>query len=99
MISLGCDVKIQNSRWMQLWQMQKNAMYKDKTLNRKTINKNIIDTIIDTLHKRNPKEKRHSKDVEDLCVKVGQQAARNRNNKLKELTCMTLVRLSLMKNS
>ncbi|MDD3348671.1 MAG: diguanylate cyclase [Bacilli bacterium] len=72
-ISLGCDVKENPEQSLDaVMANAENAMYKDKTLNRKTINKNIIDTIIDTLHKRNPKEKRHSKDVEDLCVKVGQ---------------------------
>ncbi|HKM29462.1 MAG TPA: diguanylate cyclase [Bacilli bacterium] len=48
-----------------------NAMYKDKTLNRKNVNKDIIDTIVDNLHLRNLDEKRHSIDVSNLCVKVG----------------------------
>ncbi|MDD4056982.1 MAG: HD domain-containing protein, partial [Bacilli bacterium] len=71
-ISLGCDVKENPEQSLDaVMANAENAMYKDKTLNRKTINKDIIDTIIETLHKRNPKEKRHSKDVGDLCAKVG----------------------------
>jgi putative nucleotidyltransferase with HDIG domain len=48
-----------------------NAMYKDKTLNRKTINKDIIDTIIETLHSRSPREKQHSLLVNELCGRIG----------------------------
>lgn len=75
-ISLGCDVKENPEQSFDaVMANAENAMYKDKTLNRKTINKDIIDTIIETLHKRNPKEKRHSKDVGDLCAKVGRAMA------------------------
>lgn len=48
-----------------------NAMYRDKTLNRKSINKDIIDTIIDSLHRKNPREKQHSIFVDELCFKMG----------------------------
>jgi len=48
-----------------------NAMYKDKTMNRKSINKDIVDTIIETLHTRNNREKQHSITVSELCFDVG----------------------------
>lgn len=48
-----------------------NAMYKDKTMNRKSINKDIIDTIIDTMHSRNPREKQHSVTVGEMCAEMG----------------------------
>ncbi|MDD3106248.1 MAG: HD domain-containing protein, partial [Bacilli bacterium] len=71
-ISLGYDIKTNpDQSFDEVIANAENAMYKDKTLNRKTINKNIIDTIIETLHKRNPKEKRHSSDVTTMCTKVG----------------------------
>jgi response regulator RpfG family c-di-GMP phosphodiesterase len=40
-------------------------------MNRKFINKNIIDTIIETLHVRNPQEKQQSINVSELCADVG----------------------------
>lgn len=48
-----------------------NAMYRDKTINRRTNNKDIIDTIIETLHARNAKEQRHSLAVSELCFALG----------------------------
>ncbi len=48
-----------------------NAMYKDKTMHRKSINKDMIDTIIDTLHARNNRERQHSIAVSALCSKIG----------------------------
>ena len=47
-----------------------NAMYMDKTMNRKFSNKDIIDTIIKTLHTKNPAEKQHSISVSALCSDV-----------------------------
>lgn len=57
-ISLGCDTKISTEQDIE--SIIKNAegkMYKQKTLNRKKINSNIIQTIIETLHNKNPEEK------------------------------------------
>lgn len=48
-----------------------NAMYKDKTMNRKSINKDIIDTIIDTMHSANAREKQHSEAVSEMCAEMG----------------------------
>lgn len=48
------------------------VMYYDKTLNRKTINTNLIKTIIETLHKNSPREEMHSKNVSELSVKIGE---------------------------
>lgn len=62
-----------------------NAMYKDKTMNRQTINKDIIDTIIWTLHAKSDIEKQHSIAVSELCGKVGAalQLSEPKINKLK----------------
>ncbi len=71
-ISLGCDTKISTEQDIE--SIIKNAegkMYKQKTLNRKKINSNIIQTIIETLHNKNPEEKRHSINVSETCKKIG----------------------------
>jgi len=52
----------------------KNAekeMYVDKAVNRKTVNSDLINTIIATLHNRYPQEKRHSIEVSMLCRAIG----------------------------
>ncbi|MDI9368195.1 MAG: HD domain-containing phosphohydrolase, partial [Thermotogota bacterium] len=47
------------------------SMYRDKTMNRKSANRDIIDTIIETLHSKCPREKRHSIAVSELCGETG----------------------------
>ena len=71
-IALGLDTKRSPDQFLdEIMANAENAMYKNKTMNRKSINKDIIDTIIETLHTRNPKEKQHSVDVSELCSDVG----------------------------
>jgi len=71
-ISLGLDTKRSPEQSLdEIMANAENAMYKDKTMNRKFINKNIIDTIIETLHVRNPQEKQQSISVSELCAEVG----------------------------
>lgn len=85
-ISLGLDIKHSPEQSLdEVIANAENAMYKDKTINRKFINKDIIDTIIQTLHSRNPEEKRHSIDVRDLCSSVGTalHLSENKISKLK----------------
>lgn len=71
-ISLGLDTKISSEQSLEeIISNAENEMYKDKTINRKDVNKDIIDTIVETLHSRNPREKQHSVKVSELCGKVG----------------------------
>lgn len=71
-ISLGSDMKkIPEQSLEEVMANAENAMYKDKTMNRKSINKDIIDTIIGTLHSKCPQEKQHSIAVSKLCGEVG----------------------------
>lgn len=71
-IALGLDTKRSPDQLIdEIMANAENAMYKDKTMNRKSINKDIIDTIIETLHTKNPGEKQHSIIVSDLCSDVG----------------------------
>ena len=71
-LSLGLDTKHSPDQSLdEIEANAENAMYKDKTINRKSINKDIIDTIIETLHTRNHREKQHSITVSKLCADVG----------------------------
>lgn len=71
-ISLGLDTKRSPGQSLdEIMANAENAMYKDKTMNRKSINKDIIDTIIDTLHTKSPREKEHSAAVSESCSEIG----------------------------
>jgi diguanylate cyclase (GGDEF)-like protein/PAS domain S-box-containing protein len=71
-ISLGCDTKTKADQSLE--EIMRNAeyiMYKDKALNRQSTNKDIIDTLVETLHSKSASEKLHSIIVSELCGKVG----------------------------
>ncbi len=71
-ISLGCDTRTSlETSLEEMVANAENAMYKDKTLNRKSINEGMIDAIMETLHEKSPKEKRHSVGVSELCGRIG----------------------------
>lgn len=71
-ISLGIDTKIYAEQSLEeIMANAENAMYKDKTMNRESVNKDIIDTIVETLHSKSAREKQHSIAVSELCGEVG----------------------------
>ena len=71
-VSLGLDTKQSPDQSLEeVIANADNAMYKEKTMNRMSINKDIIDTIIETLHVRSPQEKQHSINVSKLCSDMG----------------------------
>ncbi|MGE4273649.1 MAG: HD domain-containing phosphohydrolase [Desulfitobacterium sp.] len=71
-ISLGFDTKASPDQPLEeIMANAENAMYKDKTINQKSVNKDIMDTMVETLHTRSPREKQHSLAVRELCGKVG----------------------------
>ncbi len=71
-ISLGADTKTTGEQlFEETMANAENAMYRDKTLNRKSVNREMIDTIIETLDSKSSSEKRHSIVVSELCEKVG----------------------------
>ncbi len=73
-ISLGVDTKYGPFQSLEeIMSNAENAMYKDKIMNRKAINQNMIDTIVDTLHNKSPREKEHSRMVENLSGKIGER--------------------------
>nr|WP_312578763.1 diguanylate cyclase [Sedimentibacter sp.] len=71
-ISMGCSTK--SSMDEEIEDVMKNAesaMYKEKTFDRKTINSEMINTIIETLHEKSPREKLHSINVSKICENIG----------------------------
>lgn len=84
-ISLGVDTKKHPDQQLEeIMTSAENAMYKDKTINRSSVNKDIIDTIVEVLHSKAPEEKRHSVAVGDLCAAMG-TALRLSENKISKL--------------
>ncbi|TAH70342.1 MAG: diguanylate cyclase [Anaerolineaceae bacterium] len=71
-ISLGSATKVDSDESLDdIMNKAENAMYICKTISRKNVNKDIFDTIVDTLYKKSPKEKDHSLAVSELCGKLG----------------------------
>jgi len=71
-ISLGVDTKrFPDQSLDTVITNAENAMYKDKSLSRKQVNMDIIDSIINTLHAKSIKEKEHSIAVSMLCGEIG----------------------------
>ena len=71
-ISLGCETKTSEEQSLEeIMTNAENMMYKDKTIHRTSVNKEIIETIIETLHSKLPDEKRHSIVVSQLCGDIG----------------------------
>lgn len=71
-ISLGGDTKVHTGESMdEILLNAENAMYRDKTLNRKTTNRNIIDNLVKALHQKSAKEMQHSIVVGELCGELG----------------------------
>ena len=48
-----------------------DAMYKEKTLDRKTVAAEMVRTILETLYSRSPRERKHSLAVAELCAETG----------------------------
>lgn len=73
-ISLGSSTKTSvDESISEMVEIAENLMYKDKTINRKTNNKNMIQKIINNLHDRSLREKIHSDNVSRLCEKIAEE--------------------------
>jgi diguanylate cyclase (GGDEF)-like protein len=71
-ISFGWDTKKKTDE--DILKVLKNAedyMYKHKLLEYEGIRGNTINTIIKTLHEKNPREEQHSKRVSEICQSIG----------------------------
>jgi len=72
-MSMGYDTKTGTDQKIERTMENAEAgMYKVKMLNRKTINSYMVNTIIETLHNKNPREKGHSITVSEICHDIGQ---------------------------
>lgn len=56
-----------------------DKMYLEKTMNRKNTNTQLLNTIIETLHERSPREKDHSAAVGELCKNIAQELGLDQN--------------------
>jgi len=71
-VSLGLDTKKSIDQPLEVVMANaENSMYRDKTMNRKSSNREIINSIIETLHSKHPREKQHSVAVRELCGQIG----------------------------
>jgi len=71
-IAVGLDTKRTSAESLEdVIANAENAMYKDKITLRKSVNRGMIDTLIETLHARSPEEGRHSVAVSELCGEIG----------------------------
>lgn len=70
-VSLGSSTKTSSEESIpEMIEIAENLMYKDKAINRNTNNKNMIRKIINNLHNRSSREKRHSENVSGLCERI-----------------------------
>jgi diguanylate cyclase (GGDEF)-like protein/PAS domain S-box-containing protein len=73
-VSLGSGTKTSMEESIpEMIEIAENLMYKDKTINRNTNNKNMIRKILNNLHNRSLREKRHSENVSVLCEKIAEE--------------------------
>jgi diguanylate cyclase (GGDEF)-like protein/putative nucleotidyltransferase with HDIG domain len=86
-ISMGCATKISTEENIEeVMENAESEMYKVKTLDRKVINSEMIDTIIETLHDKDPMERTHSISVSEICGNMGSymELSETEINKLKK---------------
>ena len=71
-ISFGWDTKRKpDEDILKVLKSAEDYMYKHKIIENETMRGNTINTIINTLHEKNPREEQHSKRVSEICQKIG----------------------------
>lgn len=71
-ISFGWDTKQKiEEDILKVLKSAEDYMYKNKIIENKTIRGNTINTIINTLHEKNPREEQHSQRVSEICENIG----------------------------
>lgn len=71
-MSLGWDTKTaMDKEFSEILKNAENAMYKHKIIQTEGLRGNLINTIIKTLHEKNPREERHSERVGEVAQKIG----------------------------
>ncbi|SPF56384.1 Diguanylate cyclase and metal dependent phosphohydrolase (fragment) [Candidatus Desulfosporosinus infrequens] len=73
-ISLGWDTKKTTDEEINIvLKSTEDYMYKHKILENEGMRGNTINTIINTLHEKNPREEQHSRRVSEICQKIGKE--------------------------
>lgn len=71
-ISFGWDTKRKNDEdILKVLKSAEDYMYKHKFIENEGMKDNIISTIINTLHEKNPREEQHSQRVSEICQNIG----------------------------
>ena len=71
-ISFGWDTKRNlDEDILKVLKSAEDYMYKNKVIENETIRGNTINTIINTLHEKNPREEQHSQRVSEICQNIG----------------------------
>nr|WP_321297725.1 diguanylate cyclase [uncultured Sphaerochaeta sp.] len=70
-ISLGSETKYTEGLALEeVIANAENAMYRDKSTNRRSVQNDLINTLQETLHSRSPREEAHSLEVQRLCLRL-----------------------------
>ncbi|MDW7667944.1 MAG: diguanylate cyclase [Bacillota bacterium] len=73
-ISLGYNIKTKEIEDIsRILEDAEDDMYKKKTLTRDSVNEELINTIVDTLHNKSVREKTHSENVGKLAKEMGEK--------------------------
>ena len=71
-ISFGWDTKRKSDEdILKVLKSAEDYMYKHKIIENEGMRGNTINTIINTLHEKNPREEQHSKRVSEICQNIG----------------------------
>lgn len=71
-ISFGWDTKIKNDEdILKVLKSAEDYMYKHKVIENQSMKGNTVNTIINTLLEKNPREEQHSKRVGEICENIG----------------------------
>ncbi len=90
-ISLGSDTKTNEGQSLDVVMANaENAMYKDKTMNRQSVNKDVIDTIAYVLFSKNDGERRHAEAVGQLSIEMGLSIGLS-DAEISKLQCVALL--------
>lgn len=79
-ISFGWDTKeTMDEDILTILKNAEDYMYRTKTLENESVRSNMINTIVKTLHEKNPREEKHSKRVSELCQAIGKASGLSEN--------------------
>ncbi|TGE38568.1 diguanylate cyclase [Desulfosporosinus fructosivorans] len=73
-ISFGWDTKhTMDEEITKIFKNAEDYMYRNKTCENESVRSRMINTIINTLHEKSPREEMHSKRVSELCQDIGKE--------------------------